>query len=137
MLYSVCMFIRTLVRKPGPNSRSGFTLMEAIVALSIGIIGLAGVSTLMLASGKHYRDANKMTDMYSYSRLAIDRLFRDISETSVSTIMVRTTEVRSDEGLRDDAISFASARDGSGEFQVGTYGAFNFTRPSWQKAIVR
>ena len=128
--------IRTLAKMPGERKQDGLTIIEIMIALAIAAIALTGAYGLMLAAGKHYRSSVAMTDMYAYSRLAMERLFRDISETSNETVAVKTTNIRSEDGLRDDAISFASARDASGQFQLATYGAFNFMRPVWQKAII-
>ena len=128
--------IRMSVRTSDPDFPDGYTLMEVMIAMTIAMISLLGAYALMLSIGRHYRDSSAMTDMYADSRIAVERLFRDLSETSNSTVVVRTTDIRSEEGLRDDAISFASARGEDGTFQLGTYGAFNFVRPIHQKAII-
>jgi hypothetical protein len=52
-------------------------------------------------------------------------MFREISETSNRTITII-----------DDAISFASARDGDGVFHEESYGFLAYGRPVWQKAVV-
>ena len=132
MFYPIRMFVRT----PDSYSRDGFVLMETMIAMTIALFSLFGAYALMLSIGRHYRDSTAMTDIYADSRIAVERLFRDLSETSNFTVMVRTTGVRSEENLRDDAISFASARGEDGTFQLGPYGAFNFVRPIYQKAIV-
>ena len=128
--------IRSFVKMPGRHGQEGLTVIEIVIAVSIAAVALTGAYGLMIAAGNHFRSSATATDMYASSRLTMDRIFRDISETSNETVKVVTTNYESESGHRDDAISFASARDVNGEFQLGSYGAFNFTRPVWQKAIV-
>lgn len=132
MVYRIRKFMRT----PCGHAQSGFTIMEAAIAMTVALISLIAAYALVLAAGRHHRASAEMTDMYSYSRLAMERMVRDISETSNETVTVRTTYVNSLDYVRDDAISFASARDEDGRFQLASYGAFDFMRPVWQKAIV-
>lgn len=109
-------------------SQRGFTLMETVIALGVASISVIGAYSLALVIEKHYRSSSAVSDVYRQSRIAMERMFRDISETSNETITITYDPY--------DAISFASARDENGDFQSETYGALNFSRPVWQKAIV-
>ncbi len=128
--------VRMSKRTSDSDFPDGYALMEIMIAITVAMVSLLGAYALVLSIGRNYRDSSAMTDMYADSRIAVERLFRDLSETSNSTVMVRTTGIRTEDGIRDDAISFASARDENGIFQLGTYGSFNFVRPIHQKAIV-
>ncbi len=76
----------------------GFSLTETMVALTVGVICIFGAFALIAAVEKHYSASVAVTDMYDCSRLAMGKLFRDISETSNTTITVQTTEIRSEDG---------------------------------------
>jgi prepilin-type N-terminal cleavage/methylation domain-containing protein len=109
----------------GHRSQRGFTMIETVMALVVASISVVGAYGLTLAIGKHYRSSAAVADIYRQSRIGMERLFRDISETSNKTITITY-----------NAISFASARDANGDFQSESYGHLNYARPVWQKAIV-
>jgi hypothetical protein len=119
-----------------PWSQRGTTLLEVTMAVAVTLIVIMGAYGLVLAVGNHQRSSAAVADMNDYCSIAMERLFREISETSNERIVIVTTNVRGEDGVREDAISFASARDANGVFQTETYGALGFGRPVWQKAVV-
>lgn len=116
---------RKFIREIQKGSR-GFTLLETVLGISVALIGLLGAYGLTVVIGKHQRSSNSTAAIYRESRTAIERMFKEISETSDTTITIG-----------DNAISFASARDENGDFQLRPYsGIFMSDRPDWQKAII-
>jgi len=108
------------------HHKNGFSLVEGTIAVAIGLIIIMGIYSLLIVTGKYYKNSQSETRMYNDSRVAIERMFKDISETSSNTITIAS-----------NAISFASARDENGNFILKPYSnVLKSDRPDWQKAIV-
>jgi hypothetical protein len=88
-------------------------------------VSMLAVFGVVLSIENQYRNSNTVVDVYRDARIAIERMFREISETSNRTVTII-----------DDAISFASARDGDGVFHEESYGFLAYGRPVWQKAVI-
>lgn len=110
----------------GQYNKAGFSMIESVIALSVATITVMGAYSLTIAIERQYKVSVVTSDMYSKSRIAIERIFKDISETSNETITIT-----------DNAISFASARDDNGDFMLREYNrVLKSHRPDWQKAII-
>jgi Tfp pilus assembly protein PilV len=104
----------------------GLSLTELLIAIVIASISIIGVFSLTIATEKNYKTSIKVSNMYDQSRIAMERIFKEISETSNDTITIK-----------NDAISFASARDSNGIFRFKEHNVvLKSERPSWQKAVV-
>src|SRR5215212_9583384 len=66
--------MRPLADKPQRRSESGFTLVEILVAITILLIGVAGVSTMILSSNR--------TQVANNSRQGATNLMRRVVETA-------------------------------------------------------
>ena len=60
------------------QNQQGFTLVELMVALTIGLIVLAVVGTVYLSSRQSFRLADSMSRMQENARLAIETMARDV-----------------------------------------------------------
>ncbi len=108
------------------RSQSGFSILETVIALSVASISILGAYGLTLALEKNYRDSNELATMHGESRITMERMFKDLSETSNKTVSYTW-----------NAISFASPRGANGEFCLKPYSSVLMShRPSWQKAII-
>lgn len=117
---------RIFARILSQRSRRGFTLFETVIALSVASISVLGAYGLTLLVEKHYRGSNALATMHGEARIAVERMFMDLSETSNETVAYTW-----------NAISFASARGADGEFQLKPYSyILKSHRPAWQKAII-
>ena len=115
-----------LARMCNWRSESGFSLFETVIALGVASISVLGAVGLTLAIENHYRNSRSLANMHGESRIAIERMFKELSETSNKTVAYTW-----------NAISFASARGADGEFQLRPYSyVLKSHRPSWQKAII-
>ncbi|MBM3211297.1 prepilin-type N-terminal cleavage/methylation domain-containing protein [Candidatus Poribacteria bacterium] len=105
---------------------NGFSLTELLIATVVASISIVGIFSLTTVMEKNYKASIKVSNMYDQSRIAMERMFKEISETSNDTITIQS-----------NAISFASARDVNGNFIYKDYTwVLKSIRPSWQKAIV-
>lgn len=59
---------------------TGFTLIELMVAMVIGLIVIAGVTSVFLAGQQSYRTNNALAEVEDGSRIAFELLARDIRE---------------------------------------------------------
>lgn len=108
------------------SREKGFSLIELFIAIAITSIAIIGAYGLVIATENYYKTSTKTSIMYDQSRIALERMYRDMSETSNQTIAIGSY-----------AISFASPRDENGDFVYEDYTKILSTkRPSWQKAIV-
>ncbi|MBD3181163.1 prepilin-type N-terminal cleavage/methylation domain-containing protein [Candidatus Poribacteria bacterium] len=105
----------------------GLTLVEILISLVIMSISILGTYGILIAVQEQQSDKIDTIRMYDEARIALDRMYREISETSNRTVSAGT-------GCK--GVSFASARNSNGVFQWETYGSLNFSRPVWKKAVI-
>ncbi|HET7222033.1 MAG TPA: prepilin-type N-terminal cleavage/methylation domain-containing protein, partial [Rhodanobacteraceae bacterium] len=74
----------------------GFTLIELMIAMLLGLIVIAGVTSVFLAGQKSYRTNGALAEVEDGSRIAFELLARDIrqaGETGCDTSSGRITNV--------------------------------------------
>ncbi len=74
-------------RQPGYSPRrrlQGFTLIELMVALLLGLIVIAGVVSVFLANQQSYRTNEAIGDVQDGSRLAFEMMARDIRDAGLN-----------------------------------------------------
>lgn len=72
------------VRSASP--RSGFTLVELMVALSLGAVVLASVYTIGASSARHFQEQQRISQLQLGVRIALDRVRRDVSLAGFGTM---------------------------------------------------
>jgi prepilin-type N-terminal cleavage/methylation domain-containing protein len=75
------MTIRTR-NLPAPARPHGFTLLELLVAVGVGSLVLAGAVTMFISGQANFASLGNYTELSNQSRLALDRMSRDIREAS-------------------------------------------------------
>ena len=73
------------------RSESGFSLFETVIALGVASISVLGAFGLTLAIENHYRNSRSLANMHGESRIAIERMFKELSETSKDLILKQST----------------------------------------------
>ncbi|HEX5353709.1 MAG TPA: prepilin-type N-terminal cleavage/methylation domain-containing protein [Rhodanobacteraceae bacterium] len=72
---------RSPSRRNGSAHRcAGFTLVELMIAMLLGLIVIAGVTSVFLAGQKSYRTNNALANVQDSSRVAFELMARDIRE---------------------------------------------------------
>ena len=67
-----------------PSRNGGFTLIELMVAMLLGLIVIAGVTSVFLAGQQSYRTNNALSDVEDGSRIAFELMARDIREAGLT-----------------------------------------------------
>lgn len=80
--YSCCR-IRTLAMGRRHRSR-GFTLIELMVAMLLGLIVIAGVASVFLANLRSYHTNEALGDVQSNARIAFELMARDIRQAGLT-----------------------------------------------------
>ncbi|HEY8585280.1 MAG TPA: prepilin-type N-terminal cleavage/methylation domain-containing protein [Rhodanobacter sp.] len=77
---------RTMARRvlPRSGSTAGFTLIELMVAMLLGLIVIAGVVSVFLANQRSYRTNQALGDVQDGSRIAFEMLARDIRDAGAT-----------------------------------------------------
>lgn len=86
-------------RRPGRNG--GFTLIELMIAMILGLVVIAGVTSVFLAGQQSFRTNNALSDVEDGSRIAFELLSRDIREaglTGCDSTSNRVANVLSNQG---------------------------------------
>jgi type IV pilus assembly protein PilW len=81
-------------RQPGIRERRGargFTLIELMVAMLLGLIVIAGVSSVFLANLRSYHANTALGDVQSNARIAFELMARDIRQAGPSGCNARTS----------------------------------------------
>jgi type IV pilus assembly protein PilW len=60
------------------NNR-GFTLVELIIAMAVGMIVLGAVYAVFIAQNKHLANQEQLTEMHQNARIAMEMMVREIS----------------------------------------------------------
>lgn len=105
------------------RKNEGFTLMEILVTAAISTIGVTTAFVLLSASYRFVARGSDVNEVKQGARVAIERMLKEIRETARETLVFA--------GEDYSGISFASAKNSLGEFEIGEDG-----NPLWQKAIV-
>jgi type IV pilus assembly protein PilW len=85
----------------GTRCHRGFTLIELMIAMVLGLIVIAGVTSVFLAGQQSYRTNGALADVGDSSRIAFELLARDIrqaGETGCDTASGRITNVLNNQG---------------------------------------
>lgn len=70
---------------PGADHRSaGFTLIELMIAMVLGLIVIAGVTSIFLAGQQSFRTNNALADVQDGSRIAFELMARDIRQAGLT-----------------------------------------------------
>jgi len=80
---------------------SGFTLIELMIAMILGLIVIAGVTSVFLAGQQSFRTNNALADVEDGSRIAFELMARDIREagqTGCDSTSSRMANVLSNQG---------------------------------------
>jgi len=72
-----------LTRSRGTRHAAGFTLIELMVAMVLGLIVIAGVTSVFLAGQQSFRTNNALADVEDGSRIAFELMARDIREAGL------------------------------------------------------
>lgn len=63
---------------------AGFTLLELMIAMVLGLIVVAGVTSVFLAGQQSFRTNNALADVQDSSRIAFELMARDIREAGLT-----------------------------------------------------
>jgi len=77
-----CATARPALRRPGYST--GFTLIELMVAMLLGLIVIAGVVSVFLANQRSYRTNQALSDVQDGSRIAFEMMARDIRDAGLT-----------------------------------------------------
>jgi len=72
-----------LSRSCSTRPSAGFTLIELMVAMVLGLIVIAGVTSVFLAGQQSFRTNNALADVEDGSRIAFELMARDIREAGL------------------------------------------------------
>jgi prepilin-type N-terminal cleavage/methylation domain-containing protein len=90
---------------PGELSREdGFTLVELLVALVIGLVVFMGAMAVMSVMFRHSNDVVQRTDAAQRGRLALDQITRLLRSETCSGVPGETTRIRT--GADSDSVIF-------------------------------
>lgn len=67
-----------------PRRAAGFTLVELMIAMLLGLIVIAGVTSVFLAGQQSFRTNNALSDVEDGSRIAFELMSRDIREAGLT-----------------------------------------------------
>ncbi|GGW61922.1 PilW family protein [Vreelandella hamiltonii] len=67
-----------------PQTQAGFTLVELLVAMVIGLLVMAGATQLFISSQQSFRFQTALADMQDTGRFALDTLSRELRQTDYS-----------------------------------------------------
>ncbi|CAH1043044.1 PilW family protein [Halomonas sp. TD01] len=67
-----------------PTSQSGFTLVELLVAMVIGLLVMAGATQLFISSQQSYRFQTALANMQDAGRFALDTLAQELRQADFS-----------------------------------------------------
>ncbi len=71
-------------RQSGKHRHRGFTLIELMIAMILGLIVIAGVTSVFLAGQRSFRTNNALSEVQDNSRVAFELLARDIREAGLT-----------------------------------------------------
>ncbi len=62
----------------GCSRRSGFTMIELLIAMAVGLVLLAAVYSVFLVQNKELRNQEQITEMQQNARMAMEMISRDL-----------------------------------------------------------
>ncbi|MCS6857818.1 MAG: prepilin-type N-terminal cleavage/methylation domain-containing protein, partial [Sandaracinaceae bacterium] len=71
----------------GASRRTGFTLLEMMVALAAGALVITTVYTISASASRHFQEQQRISQLQLSLRLALDRLRRDIARAGLHATM--------------------------------------------------
>lgn len=71
-------------RSAGARRPRGFTLIELMISLLLGLVVIAGVVSVFIASQQSYRTNEALSDIQDGSRIAFELMARDIREAGLT-----------------------------------------------------
>ena len=74
-----------LARLRGARPCAGFTLIELMIAMILGLVVIAGVTSVFLAGQQSFRTNNALADVQDGSRIAFELMARDIRSAGLSS----------------------------------------------------
>ena len=91
-------------RVAGAKSRRGFSLIELLVALVVGLMVVTGVVQMMIAQSRGWRKQREVIDIRETAREALDLLSWDLRQSAVgqstlSAVSANSVTLRSPRGL--------------------------------------
>lgn len=107
------------------RSPKGFTLIEAMIVMSIGVLGAVSGFVVLAGARGTLAGTVKSVTAQQEARNVVERIAREIRESAPDTIMIS-----SGDGEGYHYISFQTPRDSDRRFVVDQYG-----QPVWQRSI--
>jgi type IV pilus assembly protein PilW len=113
----------------------GFTLIELMIAMAVGLIVLAAVSALFTVQSRHLANSETITELHQNARIAMDIMVREISMAGynrptdpATTPVPRCTDALVAAGTPcvgitnagTDTISFSADLNGNGSVAAGS-----------------
>lgn len=77
----------------GDHSSRGFTLIELMVAMLLGLIVIAGVSSVFLANMRSYHANTALGDVQSNARIAFELMARDVRQAGLAGCNSRNNRI--------------------------------------------
>lgn len=115
------------------NKNKGFTLVELMVSMSIGLVLLGGLMTMYLGSQKSDKTRIALADMDANASVAIKELRKVIQHAGYSTISIKSLEksfyTESDGELTDTVEKNPLCRDGKKLIVSGLDGKVGLLNP--------
>lgn len=78
-------FKATSTEQTMARRRSGFSLVELMVAMAVGMLVMGTVASFSMYTAKSFAATANYVDLDSYSRIALDKITRDIRQASSLT----------------------------------------------------
>jgi len=107
-----------------PRGRSGFTLIEVLVAGSLALLVMGLAYAMFMLSDRYFRITDVKTEVQLNALLASQRLQNELRGTIISSVTNAT-------GSAPPALCFQTAYDGNGVFQTDDY-----ANPVWQSYVI-
>jgi type IV pilus assembly protein PilW len=83
-LFTVRRGLGVRCRTATPSGSSGFTLIELMIAMLLGLIVIAGVVSVFLATQRSYRTNEALGDVQDSSRIAFELMAHDIRDAGLT-----------------------------------------------------
>src|SRR3546814_11566616 len=71
-------------RSRSGSGQAGFSLVELMISLVLGLIVIGGVTTVFLSNQQSYRSNEGLSQLQENSRIAFELMARDIRQTGLT-----------------------------------------------------